>query len=120
VDVAFKEHPPVKEMLQRHPEEADRFDQLLQLGQSLKKTLIPLGGTRADWRYNFHLIDSSINETSLITVLRGLSSWRTITPHWASDGVAQVFLKHGASAWVLRTNQVGNYDPEMIPKAIDP
>jgi predicted Abi (CAAX) family protease len=55
-----------------------------------------------------------------MNILRALLSWRAMTPHWASNAVARVFLEHGATAWVLRTNQVGNYDPEMAPKAIDP
>ncbi len=120
MDVSFKEHPLIAEMLERHPEESERFERLLQLGQSLKKTLLPLGTSRGDWQYNFHLIDNSLTERPLVNILRGLSSWRTITPHWASNAVSQVFLEQGASAWVLRTNQVGNYDPEMLPRAIDP
>ena len=120
MDISFKEHPLVADMLAQHPEDADRFDRLLQLGHDLKKTLLPFGTSRADWQYNFHLIDNSLNERPWVNFLRGLSSWRTITPHWASNAVAEVFIKHGASVWVLRTNQVGNYDPEMLPKAIDP
>jgi predicted Abi (CAAX) family protease len=120
MDITFKEHPLVRDMLERHPEEADRFDRLLELGQSLRKTLLPLGMARADWRYNFHSIDNSLDERPLVNILRSFSSWRTITPRWASNAVAKLFLSHGASVWVLRTNQVGNYDPKMVPKAIDP
>jgi predicted Abi (CAAX) family protease len=120
MDVSFKEHPLVHDMLTRHPDEADRFDRLLTLGQALKHELLPFGAERADWRYNFHLIDTTLAESTWISFVRGLSSWRTMTPRWASDAVTQVFMKHGASAWVLRMNQVGNYDPDMVPKAIDP
>ncbi|MCU0549723.1 MAG: hypothetical protein MUC48_10285 [Leptolyngbya sp. Prado105] len=35
---------------------------------------------------------------------------RTLLPRKASDTIVKVFLDHGASAWVLRTNQVGGYD----------
>lgn len=120
LDVSFKEHPLVQDMLNRHPEEADRFERMLELGQSLRRTLLPLGTVRADWRYNFQLFAVSLNERPWMNILRALLSWRAMTPHWASNAVAKVFLEHGASAWVLRTNQVGNYDPEMAPKAIDP
>jgi len=120
MDVTFKERPLVRDMLRRHPEEAERFDRLLELGQSLRKTLLPPGMARADWRYNFHSIDNSLDERPLVNILRSFSSWRTITPRGASNAVTKVFLEYGASAWVLRTNQVGNYDPEMAPKAIDP
>lgn len=120
MDLLYREHPLIRDMVARQPQEAARFERLLALGHALRRVLSPFGGTRADWRYNLNLVGASINESSFITVLRGLSSWRTITPHWASDAVAQVFLEHGASVWVLRTNQVGNYDPDMLPKAIDP
>ena len=120
LDTTFKEHPLVQELLNRQPEESARFDRLLDLGQALKKALLPFKATRGDWRYNFNLIDTSLNERPLVNILRGLSSWRTITPHWASNAVTEVFLKHGASVWVLRTNQVGNYDPSVTPRAIDP
>jgi predicted Abi (CAAX) family protease len=120
LDTAFKEHPLVQEMLKNHPQEGERFDRLLMLGQSLKKTLLPFGATRGDWQYNFHLVDTSLNEPAWINILRALSSWRTMTPHWASNAVTEVFLKHGASVWVLRANQIGNYDPDIVPKAIDP
>ena len=120
LDVSFKEHPLVQEMLTRQPEAADRFERLLELGQSLRRTLLPWGTVRADWRYNFQLFTVSLTERPWMNILRALSSWRAMTPHWASNAVAKVFLEHGATAWVLRTNQVGNYDPEMAPKAIDP
>lgn len=120
LDVTFKEFPLVQEMLTRHPEAAEQFDRLLELGDALRRTLLPFWARRGDWRYNYHLVNTSLNESGLVNILRAFSSWRTTTPHWASNAVSQVFLKHGASAWVLRMNQVGNYDPEMVPKAIDP
>ncbi|MCB0194362.1 MAG: hypothetical protein KDJ65_20595 [Anaerolineae bacterium] len=120
LDVAFKDHPLVQDMLNRHPEEAERFDRLLTLGHDLRKTLLPTGTVRADWRYNFQLFEVSLNENGWMNILRALMTWRAMTPHWASTAVTTVFLAHGATAWVLRSNQVGNYDPEMVPKAIDP
>ncbi len=120
MDLIYQEHPLVRDLVQRQPEEAARFERLLDLGRALRRVLSPFGGTRADWLYNLNLVGVTINESSFVTILRGLSSWRTITPLWASNAVAEVFLEHGASAWVLRTNQVGNYDPDMLPKAIDP
>jgi predicted Abi (CAAX) family protease len=38
-------------------------------------------------------------------------------PRLASDTVLKVFLEHGASALVLRTNQVGGRRPEIEPLA---
>ncbi len=120
LDITIKALPLVEAMLSRNPEQAERFDRLLQLGQALKRKLLPLGTARADWRYNFQLLDSTLKERPVVNILRGLSSWRAMTPRWASNAVAEVFIEHGASIWVLRTNQVGNSDPDMAPKAIDP
>ncbi len=47
----------------------------------------------------------------------GLGSWRTVFPRKASDTVVHRFLKYGASAWVLRTSQVGGHDPDIEPIA---
>jgi predicted Abi (CAAX) family protease len=38
-------------------------------------------------------------------------------PRLASDTVVKTFLDHGASVWVLRTNQIGGYDPDIEPIA---
>jgi predicted Abi (CAAX) family protease len=35
-------------------------------------------------------------------------------PRLASNSLARIFLKHGASIWVLRTNQVAG-DPDIDP-----
>lgn len=120
LDITIKTHPLVEAMLQRYPEDVARFNRLLELGQALKQKLLPFGNARADWRYNFRLLDSSLREKPLVNLLRGLATWRAMTPRWASNAVTEVFLEHGASVWVLRTNQVGNFDPDMLPKAIDP
>jgi len=45
-----------------------------------------------------------------------LRSWRTILPSVAVRSIVRVFLDNGASAWVLRTNQVGGDDPTIEPK----
>jgi predicted Abi (CAAX) family protease len=49
--------------------------------------------------------------------MMGLGSWRTLLPRKASDTVVKVFLKYGASVWVLRTSQVGGADPDIEPIA---
>jgi predicted Abi (CAAX) family protease len=38
-------------------------------------------------------------------------------PRLASDTIVKIFLQAGASVWVLRTNQVGGFDPEIEPVA---
>jgi predicted Abi (CAAX) family protease len=34
-------------------------------------------------------------------------------PRLASETIAKQFLKQGAMVWILRTNQVGGYDPDI-------
>ena len=48
---------------------------------------------------------------------RGLATWRMLLPRKASDTVVRAFLRHGASAWVLRASQVGGDDPDIAPIA---
>lgn len=101
----------------RHPEQAQRFDQLLQLGKELKQELQPFGTPRADWERNEYNLGETLEDHPIQSVMAGLGSWRTILPRLASDTVVKIFLKHGATVWVLRTNQVGGYDPNIKPIA---
>ncbi len=53
-------------------------------------------------------------------LLIGIGSWRTMLPRLASKTIAKQFLQEGASIWVLRTSQVGGYDPDIEPVAPTP
>ncbi|HVG97963.1 MAG TPA: hypothetical protein VNK05_13740 [Chloroflexota bacterium] len=96
-------------------EGAARMDRLLTLGQSLRKALLPLGSARADWDQGTATLGTSLTDRPLRTVALAVRTWRTLLPSVAARAVAGVFLDHGASAWVLRTNQVGGYDPDIAP-----
>lgn len=100
-----------------HPDQVDRFNRLLQLRKALQKELLPFGSARADWSEEKNTLGSSLSDYPLKTLGRGLMSWRTLLPRVASNTVAQVFLKQGASLWVLRTNQVGGDNPDIEPIA---
>jgi predicted Abi (CAAX) family protease len=89
----------------------------MQLGQELKLELQPFGGPRSDWENNEFNLGSTLEDNPLQNLITGLGSWRTMFPWLASDKIAQIFLKHGASIWVLRTNQIGGYDPDIAPIA---
>lgn len=117
MDDTLKAYPPVRTMFRRHPDQAERFERLLKLGKSLRGKLLPLGTARADWEYQIENLGSNLEQSPISNLLRGLVSWRTMMPGIASRSVAQVFVKHGASAWVLRTNQVGGNDPDIEPLA---
>lgn len=48
---------------------------------------------------------------------KGALSWRIIFPAIAAYHGARVFLEHGADVWVLRTNQIGDHNPDIEPLA---
>jgi predicted Abi (CAAX) family protease len=102
---------------QQDPLQAERLQALLRLDRSLRRALLPFGGLRSDWRRQEGRLGTSLEDEPLDTVLRALGSWRTALPRVASDTVLRVFLAHGASALVLRSNQVGGEHPEIEPVA---
>jgi predicted Abi (CAAX) family protease len=105
----------LREWSERHPEQARRFRQLLQLEKALKRELQPLGNPRSDWERNEYNLGSTLEDEPLRNLIAGLTSWRTMLPRLASDTVVKTFLDQGASVWVLRTNQIGGYDPDIEP-----
>ncbi|WP_017301861.1 hypothetical protein [Nodosilinea nodulosa] len=102
---------------QAHPDQSAALQQLAVFGQDLKGVLQPLGGLRPAWEKNEFNLGSSIEDEPLRNLVMGLGSWRTVFPRKASDTVVHKFLKYGASAWVLRTSQVGGHDPDIEPIA---
>jgi predicted Abi (CAAX) family protease len=101
----------------RHPDQAPPWQQVRDLGKDLKQTLQPVGRLRPDWDRNEFNLGSSIEDEPLRNLLMGLGSWRTVLPRKASDAVVRIFLRYGASAWILRTNQVGGDNPNIEPIA---
>lgn len=101
----------------QNPDQAQRFKQLMQLGKALSKELQPLGGPRSDWEQNEYNLGSTLEDNPLQNLWTGLGSWRTMLPRLASDTIVRIFLRYGASVWVLRTNQIGGYDPDIEPIA---
>lgn len=100
---------------EHHPDQAQRFQQLLELGKDLKQELQAFGSLRADWERNEFNLGSTLEDHPFHNLMMGLGSWRTMLPRFASDTVVKIFLNHGASVWVLRTNQIGGYDPDIEP-----
>jgi len=98
-----------------HPDQAQTFEQLLALRKDIQRGLLPLGSARADWEEEREVLGSNLQDYPLKTLGRGLVSWRTILPRKASDTITKICLRHGAALWVLRTNQLGGYDPDIEP-----
>jgi predicted Abi (CAAX) family protease len=107
----------LEQWVANYPDQAQRFEQLLQLKRSLKRQLQPFGVPRPDWEKNEYNLGSTLEDEPLRNLVTGLGSWRTILPRLASDAVVKSFLREGATVWVLRTNQVGGFDPDIEPIA---
>ncbi|MBW4526240.1 MAG: CAAX protease [Phormidium tanganyikae FI6-MK23] len=101
----------------QHPDQAKRYQQLVAVKTKLYRKLQPFGSPRADWESNEFNLGTTLEDDPLRNLWTGLGSWRTLLPRKASDSIVEVFLQHGASVWVLRTNQVGGYDPDIAPIA---
>ncbi|AFY55815.1 putative protease of the Abi (CAAX) family [Rivularia sp. PCC 7116] len=116
-----KSNPAINQWLQKHPndKQTQYFNELISLGDILEKQLIPLGVVRRDWQQNAKDLfgTNSKNENIFTTAIKMLKSWRTVLPKRAQDEIVKIFLKQKATAWVLRTNQVGGYDDTIAPVA---
>lgn len=97
--------------------QAHNYQQLLNVKTKLYRKLQPFGSPRADWEANEFNLGTTLEDEPLRNLWFGLSSWRTLLPRKASDTIVRVFLQHGASVWVLRTNQIGGYDRDIEPIA---
>ncbi|MEM7062914.1 MAG: CPBP family glutamic-type intramembrane protease [Cyanobacteria bacterium P01_B01_bin.77] len=101
------------------PVDPAKLQPLVALGKRLENALVPVGIVRPDWQRNSEVLagirDRSLdNESNLTTQLL---SWRTIIPRVAYDQLAVIFFEQGATLQFLRTNQVGGYDPTILPLA---
>jgi predicted Abi (CAAX) family protease len=102
-----------REWTQVNPDAAPKIKQLIRLGRSLKRDLLPWGTARADWKGHETVLGSSLEDDPLKQLWMGLVSWRTVLPRVASDAVVQSFLQQGATVLVLRTSQVGGSNPDI-------
>jgi len=114
--------PMIQQWLRSHPTDRQnsRFQQLVNLGTAIEQQLVPLGAVRPDWQQNAVTLAGIQTDRDPIrthSLLAALLSWRTILPRRAHDEIVRLFLDRGAQLWVLRTNQVGGWDPEIQPSA---
>lgn len=105
--------------LREHPEDEQtkRFLKLATLVESLEKELTPMGVVRTDWKYDLPTLGTFPEETPAETLWKTLVSWPSVLPRLATDRMTMIFLQLGASVWVMRTNQVGGFDPDIEPIA---
>lgn len=88
---------------------------LLALGNDLERYLVPFGGARTDWSSDAGVLGGSADLGGFQNVLTALRSWRTMLPSVAARTLVAIFLRHGASAWVLDTYQCGGNNPRISP-----
>lgn len=116
-----KLNPTINQWLEKHPKDKQTqyFNELISLGNTLEKQLVPMGVVRRDWRQNAKdLFGTNSKNSNIITIaINMLKSWRTVFPKRAQDETTKIFLKQNAMAWVLRSNQVGGFDDNIAPVA---
>jgi len=101
--------------LTNNPAQTQKYQQLLDVKAKLSRKLKPLGSPRSDWEANEFNLGTTLEDDPLRNLWIGLGSWRMLLPRKASDTIVQAFLEYGASVWVLRSNQVGGYAPDIEP-----
>lgn len=117
-----KSNPHIQNWLVSHAddEQTVRFWKLVELAHSLEINLVPLGVVVPDWREKVDKlagISKNGEENLRSTVIKVVTTWRTMVPRRAHDTIAGILLQHGAALWAIRTNQVGGFDPEIEPLA---
>ncbi|HLO47842.1 MAG TPA: CAAX protease [Kamptonema sp.] len=120
MQVAVDSHLELQDWLGQNPSQANRFHQLMELGKSIKREMLPFGAARADWVNSENTLGISPEEDAFEGILIGLKSWRTLLPRLASETIAKLFIEQGASVWLLRATQVGGRDSDIEPIAPTP
>lgn len=116
IDRTVRSRPDFRRLRSERPDQARRLDRLLDLGRQLRRTMLPLLSARADWETGAATLGSSLADAPIRSLGMALRSWRTMLPPVAARAVANVFLRNGADAWILRSYQVGGENPDIEPK----
>lgn len=122
IEQRLQNTPEIQQWLAEHPDDpqTQRFQQLLALGQTLARELMPLAIVRPDWQQNAEIlagIDTNAQFETDTNLITELLSWRTVIPRVAYDQIATIMLNYQAELWFLRTNQVGGWDASIMPLA---
>ncbi len=103
--------------MERNPQgRANIFAQLKPLADDLYGYLTS-GGIRKDWKRTAERLHTKRQPGPILTVYRALRTPQTVLPRAAFDDIVEIFLKHGAKLWFVRTNQAGGIDPSIYPLA---
>ena len=99
-------NPAFETWAQDSPEDGARWAAFRELSHALKRDLQPFGAIRHDWSDNEYNLGTTMEDAPLANVAAALGSWRCIFPRVAFDTIVGTFLRHGASAHVLGSNQI--------------
>jgi predicted Abi (CAAX) family protease len=122
IEQQVRDSTAIQTWLRSHPDDPQtlRFQKLADLGKAIEREIAPLGIVRSDWQQNSDIL-AGINRKSNFArednLLTQILSWRTVLPRVAHDRIAMLFLERGAQLWILRTNQVGGSNPDILPLA---
>jgi predicted Abi (CAAX) family protease len=120
IEAQVQFNPRIQDWLKAHPKHPQtlRFKKLVGLARSLEKNLVPLGMVRSDWQTSSDKLAGTSKPDGLVkTLIKAITTWRTVMPRRAHDEIATILLKNGATLWVIRTNQIGGFDPDIAPAA---
>ena len=109
----------IKDWISANPnhQQTERLKRLVRLNKAIEARLITWQ-TRADWVDPYQsLIGTRLADRPVTTIVNALTSWRSLLPRLANDSLAEIFLDHGASLWLLQTYQVGGWDEDIEPIA---
>ena len=115
IDEFVKAHPAREQWLLENPDQAERYDGLIALMRDLRKQLQPFGSPRQDWSQNEYNLGGTAEDAPIQNFISALGSWRSILPRLAFNTVVDAFLRHGATIWVVGTNQIGGDRPDIAP-----
>lgn len=116
----ISQNPQISTWLNQHPNhpQTQRFQRLVKLGKALENQLVPLKIVRSDWQKNSQTLSGTRPAPGLLPMITTtFMSWRTLLPRRAHDEIALLLLNQGATLWSLRTNQIGGFDPDIVPNA---
>lgn len=119
--------PEALTWMKNNPEDpaTEKFERLVNLGRDIDQTLTPLGIVRSDWQQNANVLagvgNDQANSKSFVrspaSLAEALLSRGSMSPRAAQENLIEVFLRHDAEVWLLRTNQVGGRNDDIVPYA---
>ncbi len=115
-------NPTIQAWIDNHPDDPQthQIKAFTALARDLYQSLTPRGTVRPDWQQNAEYLAGVNNRNGFVSdshFINIILSWRSLFPRRVHDEIANIFLDNGASLWLIRSNQVGGVDPDILPLA---